>query len=73
MPPRKRGRKPKVPDPNAVSVDPEIEKAAALERNRIAASKSRMRKKERVHNLERSESPQQEPVRAADPVQTFHG
>ncbi|KAM0791101.1 hypothetical protein ACM66B_004391 [Microbotryomycetes sp. NB124-2] len=52
--PRKRGRKPKVPDPNASLVDPEIEKAAALERNRIAASKSRLRKKERVHNLEQT-------------------
>ncbi|KAK4052632.1 hypothetical protein OIO90_004260 [Microbotryomycetes sp. JL221] len=50
--PRKRGRKPKIPDPNANLIDPEIEKAAALERNRIAASKSRLRKKERVHNLE---------------------
>lgn len=53
--PRKRGRKPKVPDPQAVTVDPEIEKAAALERNRIAASKSRMRKKEKVKGLEQSE------------------
>ena len=49
--PKKRGRKPKGAP---VVVDTEADRAAALERNRIAASKSRQRKKERVGNLEMS-------------------
>ncbi|SCZ97605.1 BZ3500_MvSof-1268-A1-R1_Chr4-3g07290 [Microbotryum saponariae] len=50
--PRKRGRKPKsaVPEEDAETV-----KVEALERNRVAASKSRRRKKERVSGLEQSE------------------
>lgn len=50
--PKKRGRKPKGAP---VVVDTEADRAAALERNRVAASKSRQRKKERVGNLELSE------------------
>ncbi|GAA6036408.1 hypothetical protein JCM8097_001706 [Rhodosporidiobolus ruineniae] len=57
-PGKKRGRKPKNWDPTlerAVELDPEEQerqRKLALERNRIAASKSRRRKKERVEMLE---------------------
>ncbi|GAA5968103.1 hypothetical protein JCM21900_000090 [Sporobolomyces salmonicolor] len=55
---KKRGRKPKNWDPTlemAVELDPEEQekqRKLALERNRIAASKSRRRKKEKVEGLE---------------------
>lgn len=55
---KKRGRKPKNWDPElekAVELDPveqEKQRKLALERNRVAASKSRRRKKERVELLE---------------------
>ncbi|BGP51226.1 hypothetical protein JCM10450v2_007155 [Rhodotorula kratochvilovae] len=57
-PGKKRGRKPKNWDPTlemTVELDPEEQerqRKLALERNRIAASKSRRRKKERVELLE---------------------
>lgn len=57
-PGKKRGRKPKNWDPtleSTVELDPEEQerqRKLALERNRIAASKSRRRKKERVELLE---------------------
>ncbi|GAA5962169.1 hypothetical protein JCM8115_006615 [Rhodotorula mucilaginosa] len=56
--PKKRGRKPKNWDPateQTVELDPEEQekqRKLALERNRVAASKSRRRKKERVELLE---------------------
>ncbi|SCV69172.1 BQ2448_2192 [Microbotryum intermedium] len=49
--PRKRGRKPKSAMPEE---DAETVKVEALERNRVAASKSRRRKKERVTGLEQN-------------------
>lgn len=60
--PKKRGRKPKNWDPateQTVELDPEEQekqRKLALERNRVAASKSRRRKKERVELLENGES-----------------
>ncbi|ORY73088.1 hypothetical protein BCR35DRAFT_151825 [Leucosporidium creatinivorum] len=50
--PKKRGRKPK--DPNAPVDQEQVAKArlSALERNRIAASKSRAKKKEKAANAE---------------------
>ncbi|GAA5900100.1 hypothetical protein JCM5296_002056 [Sporobolomyces johnsonii] len=57
-PGKKRGRKPKNWDPTlemAVELDPEEQekqRKLALERNRVAASKSRRRKKEKVEGLE---------------------
>lgn len=66
--PKKRGRKPKPIEEDPPSAD-EFDagtdqgkspaKLSALERNRIAASKSRKRKRERVANLEQSECGQQ--------------
>lgn len=53
--PKKRGRKPKNAPP-ATAVDLEQDRREALDRNRVAASRSRQRKKERVGNLESSES-----------------
>ena len=59
--PKKRGRKPKNWDPateQTVELDPEEQekqRKLALERNRVAASKSRRRKKERVELLENGE------------------
>ncbi|PRQ72307.1 hypothetical protein AAT19DRAFT_9646 [Rhodotorula toruloides] len=61
-PGKKRGRKPKNWDPTlerTVELDPEErerQRKLALERNRIAASKSRRRKKERVELLETASS-----------------
>jgi len=60
---KKRGRKPKNWDPTletTVELDPEEQekqRKLALERNRVAASKSRRRKKERVELLETGASP----------------
>lgn len=57
---RKRGRKPKdAVAEEVVQLDPaeeEARKADALERNRIAASKSRRKKKEKVFEMESGES-----------------
>jgi len=59
---KKRGRKPKNWDPSLeveVILDPEEaerQRKLALERNRIAASKSRRRKKEKVQALEGGKS-----------------
>ncbi|GAA6049190.1 hypothetical protein JCM3770_003301 [Rhodotorula araucariae] len=61
-PGKKRGRKPKNWDPTletTIELDPEEQerqRKLALERNRIAASKSRRRKKERVELLETASS-----------------
>lgn len=51
---KKRGRKPKNA-PTVSQAELEQERREALDRNRIAASRSRQRKKERVGNLESSE------------------
>lgn len=68
---KKRGRKPKNA-PTVSQAELEQERREALDRNRVAASRSRQRKKERVGNLETSEFPLHRfvgrPIRVAVPL-----